>query len=47
MGSLLAVADPEGIIETSAHDVGVELAAITVVHLSLKGVTETVIGHAF
>ena len=47
MGSLLAVADPEGIIKTSAHDVGVKLAAITVVHLSLKGVTEAVIGHAF
>ena len=47
MRSLLAVADPEGVIETSADDVGVELAAVSVVHLSLKGVTETVIGHAF
>jgi hypothetical protein len=47
MGSLLAVTDPEGIIKTSAHDVGVKLATVTVVHLSLKSVTETVIRHAF
>src|SRR5438132_7165214 len=47
VGSLLSVANPEGIIKTSAYDVGVELAAVTVVHLSLKSVTETVVGHAF
>ena len=47
MGGLLSVANPEGIIKTSTYDIGVKLAAITVVHLSLKGVTETVIGHTF
>ncbi len=47
MGSLLAVADPEGVIKTSTDDIGIELAAVTVIYLSLKGVTETVIGHAF
>ena len=47
MRSLLAVADPQSVVETSADDVGVELAAVSIVNLSLQGVTETVIGHAF
>src|SRR5581483_2800359 len=47
MGSLLAVADPEGIIKTCADDVRVQLAAVAVIYLSLKGITETIVGHAF
>ena len=47
MRSLLAIADPQSVVETSTDDVGVELAAVSIVNLSLKGVTETVIGHAF
>jgi hypothetical protein len=46
MGSFFAVADPEGVIETSAHDIRIELAAVSVVYLSVKSVTETIIGHA-
>src|SRR6266702_2812540 len=46
MGSLFSVADPERVIETSAHDIGIELAAVSVVYPSLKRVTETIIGHA-
>src|SRR5262249_11698238 len=47
VGGLFSVTEPEGIVKTSTHDVGVELAAVTVVHLSLKSVTEAVVGHAF
>ena len=47
MRSLFAVTDPEGVIETAAYNIRIELAAVSVVHLSLKGVTEAVIGHAF
>src|SRR5207253_10285546 len=46
MGSLLSVANPESVTETSAYHIGIELASITVVHSSLKGVTEAVVGHA-
>ena len=47
MGSLLAVADPEGVVETATDHIGIELAAVGIVDLPLKGVTETVVGHAF
>ena len=47
MRSLLAVTDPESVVETSTDDVGVELAAVSIVNLSLQGVTKTIVGHAF
>jgi len=47
MRSFLAVTDPEGVTETSAYNIRIKLTAVSVVHLSLQGVTEAVIGHAF
>src|SRR5438445_2920659 len=47
MGGLLSVTDPERVIKTSTDNIGVELAPVSVIHLSLEGISETVIRHAF
>ncbi len=47
MARLFAVADPEGVIEASAYDIGVKLAAVGLVCFTLQGISEAEVRHAF